>query len=172
MPAAGGRRAAAICFASCPGAVGLLLGLAAGCESSSGARAERTEMPTTAPGTPVTDLIQPTTRPVRLPPPKIIPESTKEADKDTGKATLIYPCRHTHTTTLMQAIEGLLSPEGTVHASPALNSLIVSDRKDVIQSLLEVLEELDTPRNQLLVEARVVEVSANRDLEYEIRHTL
>jgi general secretion pathway protein D len=129
-------------------------------------------MPTTAPSTPITDLIRPTTQPVRLPPPKIIPESAKDGDKDTGKATLIYPCRNTHTTTLMQAIEGLLSPEGTVHASPALNSLVVSDRKDLVASLLEVLEELDTPRNQLLVEARVVEVSANRDLEYEIRHAL
>jgi type II secretory pathway component GspD/PulD (secretin) len=33
-----------------------------------------------------------------------------------------------------------------------------------------VLDELDVPANQLLVEARVVEVSASRDLEYELKH--
>jgi general secretion pathway protein D len=101
--------------------------------------------------------------PTRLPPPKIIP--------DGEKSTLIYPCRHAQTTTLQQAIEGLLSPEGSAHASPALNAIVISDRTPLIQSLLETLEELDAARDQLLVEARVVEVSVNRDLEYEIRHT-
>lgn len=111
----------------------------------------------------IADLaLHPKVPPTRLLPAKIIP--------DGEKATLIYPCRHAETTTLQQAIEGLLSPEGTVHASPALNAIVVSERSVLIQSLLEVLEELDAPRDQLLVEARVVEVSVNRDLEYEIRH--
>jgi type II secretory pathway component GspD/PulD (secretin) len=104
----------------------------------------------------------PATKPGPLPPPKIIP--------DGEKATLIYPCRHAETETLRAAIEVLLSPEGAVHASPALNALVVSDRAAVVKSLLEVLEELDAQSNQLLVEARVIEVSASRDLEYEIRH--
>ena len=98
----------------------------------------------------------------RLPPPKII--------ADGEKATLIYPCKHAETETLRAAIEVLLSPEGAVHASPALNALVVSDKSTLIQSLLEVLDELDVPANQLLVEARVVEVSASRDLEYELKH--
>jgi type II secretory pathway component GspD/PulD (secretin) len=104
----------------------------------------------------------PPEKPARLPPPKIIPEGEK--------ATLIYPCRHAETDTLRQAVEVLLSPEGAIHASPALNALVVSDKATLIQSLLEVLQELDAPTSQLLVEARVVEVSASRDLEYEIRH--
>jgi general secretion pathway protein D len=68
-------------------------------------------------------------------------------------------------------VEVLLSPEGAIHASPALNTLVVSDKAALIKSMLEVLEELDTPANQLLVEARVVEISANRDLEYELKHS-
>jgi hypothetical protein len=55
------------------------------------------------------------------PPPKIIP--------DGEKATLIYPCRHAETETLRAAVEVLLSPEGAVHASPALNALVVSDSR-------------------------------------------
>lgn len=105
---------------------------------------------------------RPVVRPPRLPPPKVIP--------DGEKATLIYPCRHAETETLRAAVEVLLSPEGAVHASPALNALVVSDKAALIKSLLSVLEELDAPASQLLVEARVVEVSATRDLEYEIRH--
>jgi hypothetical protein len=67
------------------------------------------------PGTP--DLAsKPTTRPARLPPPKIIP--------DGDKATLIYPCRHAETEALRAAVEVLLSPEGAIHASAALNSRI------------------------------------------------
>jgi type II secretory pathway component GspD/PulD (secretin) len=113
------------------------------------------------PATP--DLAErPATRPASLPPPKIIP--------DGDKATLIYPCRHAETETLRAAVEVLLSPEGAVHASAPLNAIVISDRATLIQSLLEVLQELDAPNNQLLVEARVVEVSASRDLEAEIRH--
>lgn len=105
---------------------------------------------------------EPPSKPARLPPPKIIP--------DGEKATLIYPCRHAETETLRAAVEVLLSPEGAIHASPALNAIVVTDKSTLIQSLLDVLQELDAPANQLLVEARVVEVSASRDLEYEIRH--
>ena len=147
----------------------MLLGILAACESKPQPAPSRPINTAVASTQPIVDLIQPTTRAARLPPPKIIPEGTRPG-AEAEKATLVYPCRHTQTTTLQQAIEGLLSPEGSVHASPALNALIVSDRKEVVQSLLEVLEELDTPRHQLLVEARVVEVSATRDLEYEIRH--
>ena len=125
--------------------------------------------PTTRPADPsdhdpaTPDLASPpATKPGRLPPPKVIP--------DGEKATLIYPCRHAETETLRAAVEVLLSPEGAIHASPALNTLVVSDKATLITSLLEVLQELDTQANQLLVEARVVEVSATRDLEYEIRH--
>ena len=122
----------------------------------------RTTAPVRDPGNP--DLAAPpATKPAALPPPKIIP--------DGEKATLIYPCRHAETETLRAAVEVLLSPEGAVHASAPLNAIVVSDRATMIQSLLEVLQELDAPANQLLVEARVVEVNASRDLEAEIRHT-
>lgn len=105
---------------------------------------------------------QPATKPSQLPPPKIIP--------DGEKATLIYPCKHAEPETLRAAVEVLLSPEGAIHASPPLNALVITDKAMLVKSLLDVLEELDAPANQLLVEARVVEVSASRDLEYEIKN--
>ena len=105
----------------------------------------------------------PTTRPAP-PQPKVIEEGER--------ATLIYPCRCARPETLGESIEGLLSPEGTVSVNPALNNVIVSDRGLNVRSILNVLNEIDHPVAQLLVEARVVEVAVDSDLEYEIEHLL
>ena len=105
----------------------------------------------------------PTTRPAAQQP-KLIEEGLR--------STLIYPCKFARTETLGESIEGLLSPEGTVSVTPALNTVIVADRAENIRSIMSVLNEIDRPVAQLLVEARVVEVAVDSDLEYEIEHVL
>jgi type II secretory pathway component GspD/PulD (secretin) len=110
----------------------------------------------------------PTSRPA-APQPKFI----EEGDRDGyARATLIYPCKFARTEVLGESIEGLLSPEGTVSVTPALNNVIVSDRAANVRSIMNVLNEIDRPVAQLLVEARVVEVAVDSDLEYEIEHLL
>jgi type II secretory pathway component GspD/PulD (secretin) len=106
---------------------------------------------------------QPTSRPA-APQPKLIEEGER--------STLIYPARFAKTEVLGDSIEGLLSPEGTVSVTPALNNVIVSDRAANVRSIMNVLNEIDRPVAQLLVEARVVEVAVDSDLEYEIEHLL
>ena len=105
----------------------------------------------------------PTTRPAAQQP-KLIEEGLR--------STLIYPCRFARTEVLGESIEGLLSPEGTVSVTPALNTVIVSDRAENVRSIMSVLNEIDRPVAQLLVEARIVEVAVDSDLEYEIEHLL
>ena len=105
----------------------------------------------------------PTTRPAAQQP-KLIEEGLR--------STLIYPCKFARTEVLGESIEGLLSPEGTVSVTPALNTVIVSDRAENVRSIMSVLNEIDRPVAQLLVEARVVEVAVDSDLEYEIEHVL
>ncbi|HEV2295729.1 MAG TPA: secretin N-terminal domain-containing protein [Tepidisphaeraceae bacterium] len=105
----------------------------------------------------------PTTRPL-APQPKLIEEG--------DRSTLIYPCKFARTEVLGESIEGLLSPEGTVSVTPALNTVIVSDRAQNVRSIMNVLDEIDRPVAQLLVEARIVEVAIDSDLEYEIEHLL
>ena len=105
----------------------------------------------------------PTTRPAAQQP-KLIEEGLR--------STLIYPCKFARTETLGESIEGLLSPEGTVSVTPALNTVIVADRAENVRSIMSVLNEIDRPVAQLLVEARVVEVAVDSDLEYEIEHVL
>ena len=113
---------------------------------------------------PVFDLNAATTRPASVPEPRLIEEG--------DNSTLIYTCRHARPEVLRDAVDGLVSPEGSTQAAPSLNAVIVSDRKETVASILKVLQELDRPSNQLLVEARVVEVTLDSDLEYEIRHAL
>jgi type II secretory pathway component GspD/PulD (secretin) len=88
------------------------------------------------------------------------------------KATLVYTPRHARTEVLKEAISGMLNPDGTAQDSVALNVLIVQDQKDVVNNVLAVLKRLDIATAQLLVEARVVEVTVDDDLEYEIKHNL
>jgi type II secretory pathway component GspD/PulD (secretin) len=96
--------------------------------------------------------------------PKIIDNGTK--------ATLVYIAQHAQPEVLKDAVSGLLNPDGTAQDSAALNSLIIQDETPVVNGILDVLRSLDQPTPQLLVEARVVEVTLTSDLEYEITHTL
>lgn len=120
----------------------------------------------------ITDLIHepgPTTAPTAAEP-KVIDQPA--SSDGTVKSTLVYTARHARPDVLKDAVAGLLNPDGTAQDSAALNSLIIQDEKPVITSVLGVLESLDQPGCQLLVEARVVEVTLTSDLEYEISHTL
>lgn len=89
-----------------------------------------------------------------------------------GHASLIYACRQARPEVLAEGIAGIISPEGSVQPSPSLNMLVVNDRTEVIRGLPQVLAQLDRPVPQILVEARVVEVTVDKDLEQEIRHVL
>ncbi len=95
-------------------------------------------------------------------PPKLIINSSK--------STLIYPCQNIHCEILRDALEGFLSPEGTVESSPELNKLIVSDASSEMPALLRILQELDVATPQVLVEVRVVEVTMDKDEEFELSH--
>ena len=100
----------------------------------------------------------------RVPEPKLI--------VDGDWSTLIYTCRHAPSELLRDAIEGFLSFEGHARASQALNALIVVDHHDRIASIRRLLDELDRETQQLLVDVRVLEVTLDSDLEYELSHVL
>lgn len=88
------------------------------------------------------------------------------------KTTLIYSCRQTRPEVLASAVEVLLSPEGSLQPSPSLNIVVVSDRNEVVRGIEKAMQAMDRKVPQLLVEARVVEVTVNDDLETEIRQKL
>jgi general secretion pathway protein D len=100
-------------------------------------------------------------RPLPDPPgPKLIETPTK--------TILIYSCRYAHCEILKNAMEKFVSPEGSAESSPALNTLVISDAKELVPGLLAMARELDRPVPQLLVEARIIEVTLDSDLEAEM----
>ncbi len=115
----------------------------------------------------ITDMIN-MTRPATLPAAAIAPQLIRQGEK----STLVYTARHARPEVLRDAVMGLLNPDGTITESAPLNAVIIQDKADVVDNVLSVLESLDKAVPQLLVEARVVEVTLNDDLEYEIKHTL
>lgn len=60
----------------------------------------------------------------------------------------------------------LLTKRGSARVDPATNTLIVKDTSTVIQEFQRLIEELDVPARQVMVETRIVEadVSVGRDL--------
>jgi len=120
-----------------------------------------------------------TTQPAELPEPRIIEDevvvgATTRPDSVAvqRKGTLIYACRHARPEVLKETVGGLISPEGSAQASSVLNMLVIYDNLETVRSVLKVLQEVDRPVPQLLVEARVVEMTLENDLEYEIKHVL
>jgi len=101
---------------------------------------------------------------------KLPPPPEPELIKNGEKTTLLYHCRGAKSDLLRDAVTGLISPEGSVQASPRLNALIITEANDKVQGILRFLKKIDRPVPQLLVEARVIEVTLDSDLEYEISH--
>ncbi|HGO7510861.1 TPA: type IV pilus secretin PilQ [Neisseria meningitidis] len=60
----------------------------------------------------------------------------------------------------------LVSGRGSVLIDPATNTLIVTDTRSVIEKFLKLIDELDVPAQQVMIEARIVEAADgfSRDL--------
>lgn len=60
----------------------------------------------------------------------------------------------------------LLSSRGSALIDPATNTLIITDNRNVVEKFRKLIEELDVPTRQVMVEARIVEATDgfSRDL--------
>ncbi len=54
-----------------------------------------------------------------------------------------------------------LSPKGDVKVNEVTNSLIIRDYKPVLEKIKELLDEIDTPPYQVLIEAKLVDISSS-----------
>jgi type IV pilus assembly protein PilQ len=61
--------------------------------------------------------------------------------------------------TLLQSGNFLLSPRGTVVVDERSNLLIIRDNADRLPNVLALLDQLDTPIQQVIIEARIVETT-------------
>ena len=56
---------------------------------------------------------------------------------------------------------GILSQRGTVSVDARTNTLIIQELPDYLDTVIQVIENLDTPERQVMIEARVVEATRN-----------
>jgi len=63
----------------------------------------------------------------------------------------------------------LLSPRGSVVVDSRTNKLLVQDTAEHIDAILDMVEELDIPVRQVLIESRIVLASTNFKLELGVR---
>lgn len=109
--------------------------------------------------------------------PSKLPEIAKEpppayhevVQGEDGRATLIYRCRYVQSKDLLNAIESAISSSGTAEFAKEKNLIIVNDLAVKMNELLSVLEKMDIPVPQILVEAQVIEVYLEAGTERDVR---
>lgn len=60
---------------------------------------------------------------------------------------------------------GIMSPRGSITSDARTNTLIVTDTEEKIPKIKEVINEIDVPNDQVLIESRIVEVQRTSSLE-------
>ncbi|MFC4891463.1 type IV pilus secretin PilQ [Pseudofrancisella aestuarii] len=67
---------------------------------------------------------------------------------------------------------GIMSSRGSITSDVRTNTLIVTDTEANIPKIKEVIKEIDVPNDQVLVEARIVEVSRTATLDLAFNYTI
>ncbi|GMN88540.1 type IV pilus secretin PilQ [Francisella sciaenopsi] len=67
---------------------------------------------------------------------------------------------------------GIMSPRGSITSDTRTNTLIVTDTEEKIPLIRNVINEIDIPNDQVLIEARIVEVSRTSGLELGFNYSV
>ncbi len=60
---------------------------------------------------------------------------------------------------------GIMSPRGSITSDTRTNTLIITDTEEKLPHIKEVVNEIDIPNDQVLIEARIVEILRTSKLE-------
>ncbi len=82
-----------------------------------------------------------------------------------GKANLIYRIRYATSENLSQAIDPMLSSDGNVEFAAEQNLLLINDRAENINALAKAIPLIDVASPQVLIEAKVVEVTLSDGMQ-------
>lgn len=95
-----------------------------------------------------------------------IAEAEKGAVEAAPLASDILPVNYASAKEVLDKVKAVLSQRGAVTVDDRTNALLVKDTADKILEAKALVARLDTPTPQVLIEARIVEVSStyNRDL--------
>lgn len=87
----------------------------------------------------------------------VIRVTTAAAEQEEGGLTRVFRLRHAGARGLLEPVQSVMSSAGTIQADERSNSLIVTDRPAVLSALAQVLDSLDTPTPQVLIETKIIE---------------
>ena len=95
-------------------------------------------------------------------------ETNKSLENNAHLETAFIPLNYTTAqnaqaiiTSMAQKNGGIMSSRGSVTSDARTNTLIVTDMKDRISKIRQIIKQIDIPNDQVLIEARIVEVSKN-----------
>ncbi|MBR7128059.1 MAG: hypothetical protein IKD09_05700 [Lentisphaeria bacterium] len=95
----------------------------------------------------------------------IAPAYTKISHAPNGYSTLVYRTRFTDVDRVYRAIDGLATTDATVEVIKERNMVMISDKTENINYYKNLLETIDIPSPQVLIEAKVVEVIFNDGMQ-------
>ncbi|MGJ8639080.1 MAG: type II secretion system protein GspD [Opitutaceae bacterium] len=80
----------------------------------------------------------------------------------------VYDCKYIQATNLRRVLEEFISSDGMVAESSESDQIVLSDTAQNLEMMKKIIERLDQPVPQILVEARIVELNIDSDLEKEV----
>lgn len=89
-------------------------------------------------------------------------------DQEEKKEIFFYRCKHIRGETMRRVLEPFLTPGGTMANSDEADIVAVMDVPENVKILKQIAEEMDQPVPQVLVEARIVELTVDSDFEKEV----
>ncbi|MFH0909906.1 MAG: hypothetical protein V1918_00105, partial [Planctomycetota bacterium] len=92
--------------------------------------------------------------------------------KSENKEMLLFQCRHIRGATLKRILDNFVTSSGSVSDSDEGDMVVVIDERSNIPLLRRVAESVDQYIPQILVEARIVEVTLDQDFEKEMELAL
>lgn len=67
---------------------------------------------------------------------------------------------------------GIMSPRGSITSDARTNTLIITDTEEKMPRIKEVINEIDIPNDQVLIESRIVEVNRQSNLDLGFNYGL
>ncbi len=87
------------------------------------------------------------------------PDNRLEITHDDRPRTVFYTMKHIPPAEANRIVSGYRSITGNIQIANDTNSLVISDSHEYVQNILDTLEMIDQPIPQVLIEAKIYEIS-------------
>ena len=96
-------------------------------------------------------------------------EAKQLAQSQEALVTKVFPISHAELGPLSSIVKEYLTTRGKLSQDDRTNALIIKDTADTLEKIIKIIELLDVQTPQVLIEAKIVEVSEIYNLEMGLR---